>query len=84
MLFTEAPWNHKAKREQLTELMLEKYSVPAFFVCKTAVLAAFANGRATGMASHFLSLLGGQDGVMLKRFLTDIDSRRGKKISYFF
>ena len=55
MLFTEAPWNHKAKREQLTELMLEKYSVPAFFVCKTAVLAAFANGRATGMDLHFFS-----------------------------
>lgn len=49
VLFTEAPWNHKAKREQLTELMLEKYSVPAFFICKTAVLAAFANGRATGL-----------------------------------
>ena len=57
VLFTEAPWNHKAKREQLTELMLEKYSVPAFFVCKTAVLAAFANGRATGMKGlHFLGL----------------------------
>ena len=57
MLFTEAPWNHKAKREQLTELMLEKYSVPAFFVCKNAVLAAFANGRATGiMGLHFLCL----------------------------
>ena len=36
-------------REQLTELMLEKYSVPAFFLCKSAVLAAFANGRATGL-----------------------------------
>ena len=37
--------------------MFEKYNVPAFFLVKNAVLAAFANGRSTGLvldsgASH--------------------------------
>ena len=31
---------------QLCELMFEKYNVPAFFLVKNAVLAAFANGEA--------------------------------------
>jgi len=42
-------WNTKAKREKLTELMFEKYNIPAFFLCKSAVLTAFANGRPTGL-----------------------------------
>lgn len=55
MLFFQ--WNSKAKREKITELMFEKYNVPAFFLCKNAVLSAFANGRSTGLvldsgASH--------------------------------
>eukprot|EP00090_Calanus_glacialis_P038106 TRINITY_DN6649_c0_g1_i1.p1 TRINITY_DN6649_c0_g1~~TRINITY_DN6649_c0_g1_i1.p1 ORF type:complete len:427 (-),score=157.60 TRINITY_DN6649_c0_g1_i1:196-1476(-) len=49
VLFSEAPWNKKDKREQLCELMFEKYNVPAFFLVKNAVLAAFANGRSTGL-----------------------------------
>ena len=48
VLFSEAPWNKKDRREQLCELMFEKYNVPAFFLVKNAVLAAFANGRSTG------------------------------------
>ncbi|XP_072349551.1 actin-like protein 6B isoform X8 [Scyliorhinus torazame] len=43
------PWNTRAKREKLTELMFEHYNIPAFFLCKTAVLTAFANGRSTGL-----------------------------------
>uniref|UniRef100_A0AAY5EU78 Actin-like 6B n=1 Tax=Electrophorus electricus TaxID=8005 RepID=A0AAY5EU78_ELEEL len=35
--------------KKLTELMFEHYNIPAFFLCKTAVLTAFANGRATGL-----------------------------------
>lgn len=34
-------WNSKAKREKMTELMFEKYNVPAFFMCKNAVLSAY-------------------------------------------
>ncbi|OTF71005.1 Actin-like protein [Euroglyphus maynei] len=49
VLFSEAPWNARSKREKLCELMFEKYNIPAFFLVKNAVLAAFANGRATGV-----------------------------------
>ncbi len=49
VLFSEASWNQKAKREKLTELIFEKYNVPAFFLVKSAVLTAFANGRSTGL-----------------------------------
>ncbi|KAM8972723.1 actin-like protein 6B [Pelodytes ibericus] len=49
VLMSEAPWNARPKREKLTELMFEQYNIPAFFLCKTAVLTAFANGRSTGL-----------------------------------
>lgn len=49
VLFSESPWNQRQKRERLTELMFEKYKVPAFFLVKNAALAAFANGRATAL-----------------------------------
>lgn len=49
VLISEAPWNTRAKREKLTEIMFEKYNVPAFYLVKNAVLAAFANGRSTGI-----------------------------------
>ena len=34
-------WNTRAKREKLTELMFEHYNIPAFFLCKTAVLSSY-------------------------------------------
>ncbi|KAH8035333.1 hypothetical protein HPB51_004574 [Rhipicephalus microplus] len=49
VLMSEASWNARTKREKLTEIMFEKYGVPAFFLVKNAVLAAFANGRSTGI-----------------------------------
>ncbi|CAM4673816.1 unnamed protein product [Leuciscus chuanchicus] len=41
VLMSEAPWNSRAKREKLTELIFEHYNIPAFFLCKTAVLTAY-------------------------------------------
>lgn len=49
VLLSEANWNARGRRERLCELMFEKYQVPAFFLVKSAVLAAFANGRSTGL-----------------------------------
>ncbi|GIX95916.1 actin-like protein 6B [Caerostris darwini] len=49
VLMSEASWNARSKREKLTEVMFEKYNIPAFFLSKNAVLAAFANGRSTGI-----------------------------------
>jgi actin-related protein len=42
-------WNDRSKREKLIELAFEKYEAPAFFLVKSAVLSAFANGRSTGL-----------------------------------
>lgn len=49
VLMSEPPLNQRSAREQLTELLFEKYNVPAFFLVKNAVLAAFANGRSTAL-----------------------------------
>lgn len=49
ILMTECPWNTRVKREKLLELMFEKFNVPAMYICKNAVLAAYANGRSTAM-----------------------------------
>ncbi|NXH37839.1 ACL6B protein, partial [Dicaeum eximium] len=54
VLMSEAPWNTRAKREKLTELMFEHYNIPAFFLCKTAVLTAYPAARVT--ASPWVSL----------------------------
>ncbi|KAK0429192.1 hypothetical protein QR680_011243 [Steinernema hermaphroditum] len=48
-LFSEPAWNTKECREKLTELMFEKYNVPAFYVVKNAVLTVFASGRTSGL-----------------------------------
>ncbi len=45
MLLTEPTNNTRAAREKTTELMFERYRVPALFLSKTAVLASFASGR---------------------------------------
>ncbi|CAG9766055.1 unnamed protein product [Ceutorhynchus assimilis] len=45
VFFTDAPLNPRVKREQLTELMFEKYQVPAMYMATNAALAAFANGK---------------------------------------
>ncbi|XP_030849315.1 actin-like protein 6B [Strongylocentrotus purpuratus] len=49
VLMSEPAWNLRQKREKLTELMFEQYNIPALFLCKSPVLSAFANGRATGL-----------------------------------
>lgn len=49
VILTEPPWNVRAKREKLAELLFEKYNVPATFLGKSAALAAFSYGRSTGI-----------------------------------
>ncbi|KAL5006339.1 hypothetical protein ScPMuIL_015145 [Solemya velum] len=49
VMMSEPAWNSRSKREKMTELMFEKYNVPAFFLCKNAVLSAFANSRSTAL-----------------------------------
>ncbi|VDM34044.1 unnamed protein product [Hydatigera taeniaeformis] len=49
ILLSEPSWNPKIKREKLTEVLFEKFEVPAFYLAKSAALACFANGRHTGL-----------------------------------
>ena len=49
VLFARAQWNTEEKREKLTEILFEKYKVPAMYLCKSAVLSAFAAGRSTAL-----------------------------------
>jgi len=49
MLVAEASFNTRPLRERQTELLFEKYQIPALFVSKNAVLAAFASGKASAL-----------------------------------
>jgi actin-like protein 6A len=49
VLLAEATFNTRQLREAATELLFEKYQVPAMFVAKNAVLAAFSAGRGSAM-----------------------------------
>eukprot|EP01113_Clastostelium_recurvatum_P007251 TRINITY_DN1336_c0_g1_i3.p1 TRINITY_DN1336_c0_g1~~TRINITY_DN1336_c0_g1_i3.p1 ORF type:complete len:449 (-),score=108.03 TRINITY_DN1336_c0_g1_i3:18-1364(-) len=49
ILMGEASFNTRPLRERQTELMFEKYQIPALFVSKNAVLAAFASGKSSAL-----------------------------------
>ena len=71
VLMSEPAWNERSKREKITEIMFEKFNVPAFFLCKSPVLSAFANGRSSGVvldsgATH-TSAIPVHDGYVLRQ-----------------
>ncbi|KAF0973921.1 hypothetical protein FDP41_007308 [Naegleria fowleri] len=49
ILLTECPLNPKVKREKMTQIMFETFSVPAMYVAIQAVLSLYASGRTTGV-----------------------------------
>eukprot|EP00479_Gromia_sphaerica_P006478 TRINITY_DN1855_c0_g1_i1.p1 TRINITY_DN1855_c0_g1~~TRINITY_DN1855_c0_g1_i1.p1 ORF type:complete len:423 (+),score=104.27 TRINITY_DN1855_c0_g1_i1:127-1395(+) len=49
ILISEPAFNPRGHREELVKHMFEKFNVPAMFVCKDAVLAAFSMGRCTAL-----------------------------------
>ena len=46
---TEAPGNPKVNREKTTQIMIETFNLPAFYVAVDAVMALYASGRTTGV-----------------------------------
>lgn len=49
VMLAEAHHAPRASRESITELLFEGRGVPAMYLAKSAVLAAFANGRTSGL-----------------------------------
>lgn len=49
VIMSEYCLNTRERREKLMQLMFEKYQVPAFFLVKSPVLAAFASGRSSAL-----------------------------------
>ena len=49
VLLTEKAYTPSEHRMKVTELMFEKFNVPAMFLTKDAVLACYACGRTTGL-----------------------------------
>nr|XP_043623163.1 actin-3-like [Erigeron canadensis] len=49
VLLTEPPMNPKNDKEQMTEMMFEKFDVPAMYVSNQSVMSLFASGITTGV-----------------------------------
>ena len=50
VLLTEPPLNPKANRERMTQIMFERFNVPALYVVQSAVVSLLsADGRTTGI-----------------------------------
>ncbi|XP_063726779.1 actin, clone 302-like [Symsagittifera roscoffensis] len=49
VLLTETSLNPKSHRERMTQIMFEKFGVPAIYVAVQAVLSLYAAGRLTGL-----------------------------------
>jgi actin-related protein 4 len=71
LLLTEAPWNSPKSREKAIEIAMESWGCPAFWLSKTAVLSAFAAGKATALVIDIggsnASVTAIHDGMVLKR-----------------
>lgn len=71
ILLAESSFNTKPLREKNTELMFEKYKIPALFVSKNAVLTSFSSGKATSLVldsgGGVTSCVPVNDGYVLKK-----------------
>ena len=49
ILLTETPGNTKKSRENMIQLMFEKFQVSSFYLALQQVLALYASGKTTGI-----------------------------------
>ncbi|CAK9293642.1 unnamed protein product [Gordionus sp. m RMFG-2023] len=77
VLMTEAPLNPKPNREKMTEIMFEKFKVPAFYIGIQELLGLIGSGKGTGVVvdsgddvSYVVPIY---DGFALPHAITRID-----------
>lgn len=49
LMYADPNHNGRKARERITEIVFEKFDVPAVYLARSAVLSAYANGRSTGI-----------------------------------
>ncbi|XP_070580849.1 actin, cytoplasmic 2-like [Ptychodera flava] len=49
VFLTESPFSPKANREKMTQILFEKFNVPALYIGNTGLLCLFASGRTSGV-----------------------------------
>lgn len=82
LLIADPNHNGRKARERLVEMAFEKFSVPAFYLSRSAVLSAYANSKTTGVVLDVghsgTSAVPVEDGVLIKGkcIRTNIGGRR--------
>ena len=71
LFMTEPSWNPVKAREKATEIAIESWGTPAFYLGRSGVMAAFSAGRATALVidigASTTSVTPVHDGMMLKK-----------------
>ncbi|KAF3936988.1 Actin-1 [Dactylella cylindrospora] len=71
LLITEPIWNNLKNREKTTEIVFEDFNSPAYFLVKSAVCEAFANGKGSALVIDVghaqTSVTPVHDGIALKK-----------------
>eukprot|EP00177_Eucheuma_denticulatum_P004740 GFKZ01008615.1.p1 GENE.GFKZ01008615.1~~GFKZ01008615.1.p1 ORF type:complete len:412 (-),score=61.44 GFKZ01008615.1:1305-2540(-) len=49
LMYADPNHNGRKARERISEIVFEKFDVPAVYLARSAVLSAYANGRSTGI-----------------------------------
>ncbi|KAF8475520.1 actin family [Kalaharituber pfeilii] len=74
LIMTEPAWNPPKNREKTIEVAFEDYEVPAFYLAKAGVCAAFGLGKATALVidvgASTTSMTPVHDGLILRKGVT--------------